>query len=161
MGPQTRPRSRLKLAETPRHSRMTSGHQKSMKINENQWKSSKNNERPWKSNGNQMKNGTEAFGHAKPENASLRVERSLHEEMQGKVHADSAAPATCVCLLSPCICHDRSPTEVAPNRCDACDKPGCWRTHPECTFFTRALEQHVDALPGDTFLTCVSWIGGG
>ena len=30
-----------------------------------------------------MKNGTEAFGHAKPENASLRVERSLHEEMQG------------------------------------------------------------------------------
>ena len=30
-----------------------------------------------------MKNGTEAFGHAKPENASLRVERSLHEKMQG------------------------------------------------------------------------------
>ena len=59
-------------------------------------------------------------------------------------------PLQHVCLLSPCICHDRSPTEVAPNRCDACDKPGCWRTHPECTFFTRALEQHVDALPGDT-----------
>ena len=61
-----------------------------------------------------------------------------------------AQAPTCVCQQIPCICCERSPEEVASNRCNACGKVGCWRRHPQCTFFNRSPDDHPDALPGDT-----------
>ena len=64
--------------------------------------------------------------------------------------ARATPPSTCVCMQRLCICHNRSHNEISSKKCDACERPGCWRANPECIFFGRAPSWHPDARPGDS-----------
>ena len=71
----------------------------------------------------------------------------------------ASSSSECICQLRPCRCCSRSRDELETNRCDACDRPGCYRAHPQCVLLGRQPEDHPDSQPGDSVphISQLSW----